>query len=141
MIFLMQVYFSLQKSLFNVKKYGAQVGDCEFWYNPSKFYSDITYYFWLSTFSNLSPTSWLMHNRINSFRIYFFSIWVFFFEHSRITGLQGKGEDISLTPHYRFHPLHRHLDISRAITAESSSLHIASSLTRTGTLSIPSAIR
>ena len=25
MIFLMQVYFSLQKSLFNVKKYGARV--------------------------------------------------------------------------------------------------------------------
>ena len=38
----------------------------------------------------------------------FFSIWVFFHEHSRITGLQGKGEDISLTPHF--------LDISRAIT-------------------------
>ena len=38
----------------------------------------------------------------------------------------GKGEGISLTPHYYFHPLHRHLDISRAITAESSPLHIAS---------------
>ena len=32
----------------------------------------------------------------------FFSIWVFFHEHSQITGLQGKGEGISLTPHY--HP-------------------------------------
>ena len=31
--------------------------------------------------------------------IFFFSIWVFFHEHSRITGLQGKGEGISLTPH------------------------------------------
>ena len=51
-----------------------------------------------------------------------FSIWVFFHEHSRITGLQGKGGGISLTPHYHFHPLHRYLDVSRAITAESSDL-------------------
>ena len=36
----------------------------------------------------------------------FLSIWVFFHEHSRTTGLQGKGEGISLTPHYHFHPLH-----------------------------------
>ena len=36
----------------------------------------------------------------------------------------GKGEGISLTPHYHFHPLHRHLDIGLAITAESSLLHI-----------------
>ena len=58
--------------------------------------------------------------------LFFFSIWVFFHDHSRITGLQGKGEGISLTPHYHFHPLHRQLDISRAITTESSPLHIAS---------------
>ena len=70
---------------------------------------------------------------------FFFSMLVFFHEHSRITGLQGKGEDISLTPHYHFHPLHRHLDISRAITAESSPLRIASSRTRTGNLWFPSA--
>ena len=31
-------------------------------------------------------------------------IGVFFHDHSRITGLQGKGEDISLAAH--FHPLH-----------------------------------
>ena len=61
-----------------------------------------------------------------------FSIWVFFHEHSRITGLQEKGKSISLTLHFHFHPLHRHLDISRPITAESSLLHIASSQTRTG---------
>ena len=71
----------------------------------------------------------------------FFSMWVFFHEHSRITGLQGKGEGISLTPHYHFHPLNRYLDISRAITAESSPLHIASSQTRTGNLWFPSASR
>ena len=39
---------------------------------------------------------------------FFFSILVFFHEHSRMTGLQGKGEGISLTPHYHFHPLYRH---------------------------------
>ena len=44
---------------------------------------------------------------------YFFSAWVFFHDHSRITGLQGKGRGISLTPHYTFHLLHRHLDISQ----------------------------
>ena len=69
----------------------------------------------------------------------FFSIWVFFHEHSRNTGLQGKGEGISLTPHYHFHPLHRQLDISVAITAERSPLYIASSRTRTGNLWFPSA--
>ena len=34
---------------------------------------------------------------------------------------------ISLTPHYHFHLLHRHLDISRVITAESLHLPIDSS--------------
>ena len=71
--------------------------------------------------------------------IILFSILVFFHEHSRITGLQGKEEGISLTPHYHFHPLHKHLDISQAINAVSSSLHIASSRTRTRNLWFPSA--
>ena len=72
---------------------------------------------------------------------FFFSIWVFFHEHSQFTGQQGKGEGIYLTPLYHFHPLHRHLDISRAITAESSPLHIAGSRTRTGNIWFPSASR
>ena len=59
--------------------------------------------------------------------VYIFSIWVFFYAHSRFTGQQGKGEAVYLTPLYHFHLLHRHLDISRAITGESSPLHIASS--------------
>ena len=42
---------------------------------------------------------------------------------------------------FHFHPLHRHLDISRAITAEGSPLHIAGSRTRTGNLWLPSASR
>ena len=68
-----------------------------------------------------------------------FSTWVFFHKHLQITGLQGKGKGISLTPHYHFHPLQRHLDISLVITAESSPLHIASSWTRTRNLWFPSA--
>ena len=72
---------------------------------------------------------------------FFFSIWVLFHEHSRITGLEGKGEGIPLAPHYHFHPLHGHLDISRGITAGSSPLRIASSRTRTGNLWFPSASR
>ena len=71
----------------------------------------------------------------------FLSICVFFHEHSRITGMQGKGEGISLTPHYYFHPRHRHVDIGRVITAESSPLHIASSWIRTGNFCFPSASR
>ena len=72
--------------------------------------------------------------------VLFFSIWVFFHGHSRVTGLQGNGEGFFffLTRHYPFHPLHRHLDISRASTAESSSL-LAGSRTRTGKLWFPSA--
>ena len=38
----------------------------------------------------------------------------------------------SLTSHYYFHPLYRNLDISLAITAESSPLHISSDRTRIG---------
>ena len=66
----------------------------------------------------------------------FFFIWVFFHDHSRITGLQGKEEGISLTPHYHFYPLHRHLDISCTITAESSPLHIGSSRSEPGTFDL-----
>ena len=75
----------------------------------------------------------------SNYTFFFFSMWVFFHENSRITGLQGKEEGISLSPHYHFHPLHRHIGISREITAESSPLYIASSRTRTGNLWFPSA--
>ena len=67
----------------------------------------------------------------------FFSILVFFHAHSRFTGQQGKGKGIYLTPLNHFHPLHRHLDISRVITAGSSPLHISSSKTRTRNLLSP----
>ena len=84
---------------------------------------------------------WYLSLKYNWRNEFFFAIWVFIHKHSQITGLQGKGEGISLTPHYHFHPLHRHLDISRVITAESSPLHIASNRTRTGNLWFPSASR
>ena len=59
--------------------------------------------------------------------IIFFSYMGFLSRTLTNTGLQGKGEVNSLTPHYHFQPLRRHLDISRAIALESSPLHIASS--------------
>ena len=83
--------------------------------------------------------SYVIYDKIIFF--FFFSIWVFFHEHSRFTGQQGKGEGIYLTPLYHFHPLHRRLDISWAITAGSSPLHIAGSRTRTGNFWFPSASR
>ena len=55
----------------------------------------------------------------------------FFCKHSRFTGHQGKGVFIFLTPLYYFRPLHRQLNMSRAFTADSSPLHIASSETQT----------
>ena len=56
----------------------------------------------------------------------------FFHKHWWFTGQQGKGETTSLTPLYHFYLLHRHLDISWVITAESLHLHITSSQTQTG---------
>ena len=64
-------------------------------------------------------------------RCSFFSIWVFFHEHSRFTGLQRKGQansELLLPLLYHFHSLHRHLDISRATTAESLRLYLAGGL-------------
>ena len=87
------------------------------------------------------PNGWNLLRKFCVITSFFFSIWVFFHNHSRITGMQGKGEGISLSPLYHFHPLHRHLDISQVITAESSTLHRATSRTRTGNLWFPSANR
>ena len=89
-----------------------------------------------AVFENFRNVSW----NIWGWPCKFFSIcWVFFHKHSRITGLPGKAEGISLSPHYHFHPLYRYLDISWAIPAESSPLHMASSRTRTGNRWFPSA--
>ena len=102
------------------------------WIGSIKFY----------TFCICCMSSWRLSNLLKiSFTplaFFFFSIWVFFHNHSRLTRLQGKGEGTCITPRYHFHPLHRHLDISRAINAESSPLYIGSSCTRTGNLWFPS---
>ena len=66
----------------------------------------------------------------------FFSTWIFFHEHSRFIEHQGKGDGISLTL-----VLHRHLDVSRVITAEKSPLNTDSSRTQTGNLSFLSPSR
>ena len=71
-------------------------------------------YYHMESLIYLPLISW----RFFFFFFFFSSIWGFFHEHSRFTGQQGKGEGIYLTPLYHFHPLHRHSDISRAITAE-----------------------
>ena len=96
-----------------------------------------TQYKWLKLVKKLRTRKYFLEKPLD--HIFFLSIWDFSHNHSRITGPQGKGEGISLTPHYHFHPLHRHLDVRRAITAESSPLHIDSSRTRTGNLCFPSA--
>ena len=80
-------------------------------------------------------------NFASNIKRFFFSIWFIFHNHSRTTGLQRKGEGISLTLHYHFHPLHIHLDIIPAITAKSSPLHIGSSRTRTVNLWFPNVSR
>ena len=63
----------------------------------------------------------------------FFSVLVSFQELSQFTGQQGKGKVIFLTPLYQFQRLHRHLDISQAITAERSHLHRATARLEPGT--------
>ena len=63
---------------------------------------------WKNLFRELS-------NDDREYYFFFFLSGFFFQKHSRITGLQGKGKGISLTPHYHFHPLHRYLDISRQL--------------------------
>ena len=47
---------------------------------------------------------------------FFFSILVLFHKYSWITGLLWKEKNISLTSHYHFHQLHKHLEVSQAIT-------------------------
>ena len=72
------------------------------------------------------------------FFFFFLSIWVFISRKLTNNRTSGEGEGVSLTPHCHFHSLHRHLDINRANTAESSPLHIASSRNRIRNLYIPS---
>ena len=89
---------------------------------------------WFGLYSNLLICLLLHLFTVNDVNARcFFCIWVFFHEDSRFTRQQRKEEATSLTL-YHCHLLHRHLDISWVITAESSPLHIASSRTRTENL-------
>ena len=72
------------------------------------------------------------------FFFFFLSVFSFTKMHES-QNCRGMWRAFLLTPHYLFHKLHRHLDISWAITAESSPVHIASSRTRSGNLWFPSA--
>ena len=107
--------------------------------NFTEFLNDVSFSTWIQL-NAWTRNKIVMRTKLQQ-AFFFFSIGVFFHEHSRSTGQQGKGEGIYLTPLYHFHPLHRNLDISRAITAESSPLHIAGSRTRTGNVWFPSASR
>ena len=89
------------------------------------------------TFSRFHLLSFLKQLQI---MVFWFSIAMLFFSRFCFTNIhelldcKEKGESISFTLHYHFHPFHTHLHISRAITAERSPLHIYSSQTRTGSL-------
>ena len=86
-----------------------------------------TFIWGMSIYTKSTFTQWYMIACASiKFFFLFFSIWVFFQNHSRITGLQGKGKCIYPTHYYHFHPLRRHSDISREIIAGSSPLHIGS---------------
>ena len=74
-------------------------------------------------------------------KFFFLSIWVLSHQFSRFTEQQEMGQTISLTSLYHSHPLRRHLDISREITAEWPNPNIANSQTRIEKLWLPSASR
>ena len=57
-------------------------------------------------------------------RLWYFFIYVLFIRHSRITGQQGKDRGGILTTLHHFHPLHKHLDINRVVTAVFLPLHL-----------------
>ena len=85
-----------------------------------------------STFTESLFLHVVKHDLLFLFQFFFYL--AFFHEYSRFTGQQAKGETIYLHPFYHFHPLHRHLDISWVIAAESSPLRIAGSRNRTWNL-------
>ena len=71
--------------------------------------------------------------RFDLFLVFFLSGFSFMNIHESQDS-KGSGQAVALTPLYQFQPLHRHLDISRVITAKSSPLHKASSRIRTENL-------
>ena len=71
--------------------------------------------------------------------LFFFSVWVFFYEYLRFTGNLRKGMATSLTLLYHIHPLHKHLHFSRVIAAVNLPPRIAGSWIQTGKLWFPNA--
>ena len=84
-----------------------------------------------------------LFHRTTSIKFFFFFCFYFGFLSRTLTNHRtvGEGEGISLSPRYHFHSLHRHLGISKKISAESPPLHISSSQTRTGNLWFPRSSR
>ena len=119
-----------RKKLLYIKEYKNEISHLFLFY----------FNFWPATEKCYYCPFWWVAKIIHN-ESFFFSIWVFFHKHSGFTWQQGKGKSIYLTPLYHFYLLHRHLDISRAIAAESSPLHIAIRRTQTGNLLFPSASR
>ena len=81
-------------------------------------------------FSHLKAS--ITHVSVSSIILFFFFCLGFLSRTFTIHRTVGKGWGYFFNPPYHFHPLYRRLNISRAITAESSPLHIASSWTQTG---------
>ena len=80
-----------------------------FWENSERPIEPCNLYIW-SVFYSVCVSTFLYIYCLVAIGLlicFFFSIWVFFHDHS-------------WTYLYHFHPLHKHLDISQAITAESS---------------------
>ena len=63
--------------------------------------------------------SYMTQSRISFSCLFVFFLSGVFFTKSWFTGQQGKGKIISLTPLYHLYPLHKHLNISKVIAAES----------------------
>ena len=83
-----------------------------------------------SGFRTNHSTDFCLAQLIDFVLTFFFSIWVFLLQ-PFMNHRTGREQGGHLTHRYQFHSLDRHLDINRAITAESSPLLIGSSQTQT----------
>ena len=120
-----------------------------FWCIPSKATTEIS-----SSSENINHTVrvfrlsfrfwWLWYHKLNNLQNMQISFFLSACSFRKIDDSQDSRERgrLSLLTHlYHFHLLHRHLDISRTITAESSPLHIASNRIRTENFWFPNASR
>ena len=90
--------------------------------------------------SNLNHTKDFTAQKINfSIENFFFFLGLFSQPFTNHRNAGEGGGCMSLIPLYPFDPLHRHIDISWAITAEGVPVHIGSSQTQTNNLCFPSA--